>query len=180
MRYESKSTDDHKIEITPIYYFADSSNTITFYLEGFSSVSGDGNNNWGDTPYVYPFYGSLGGYQNSFGVYPGQPFVCVDGKYSTQLPITSNAIYSNTNDGTKIKGVTVSNGYADHVHRNLHFTKWQELGGGGAGDDQYHMQTYDFDDFYKIYTEKRDSNGNLASSIILRIKNETTRYNRNT
>ena len=169
-----------KIEITPIYYFADSSNTITFYLEGFSSVSGDGNNNWGDTPYVYPFYGSLSGYQNSFGVYPGQPFVCVDGKYSTQLPITSNAIYSNTNDGTKIKGVTVSNGYADHVHRNLHFTKWQELGGGGAGDDQYHMQTYDFDDFYKIYTEKRDSNGNLASSIILRIKNETTRYNRNT
>lgn len=164
------------IEITPIYYLANNSNTITFYLEGYDSVKA----NWGDTPFVYPFYGSLDGYQNSFGVYPGQPFVYVDGKYSTEIPITSSAIYSTTNDGTTIKGITVSNGYADHVHRNLHYTTWQKLGDGGTGDDQYHMQTYDYDDFYKIYNEKRDSNGNRASSIILRIKNETTTNNRDT
>ena len=164
------------IEITPIYYFIDSSNTITFYLEGYSSVSGE----WGDTPFVYPFYGSLTGYQNSFGTYPGQPFVYVDGKYSTQIPITSSAISSNTYDGTIIKGITVSNGYADHVHRNLHYTTWQTMGQGGKGDDQFHMQTYDYDDFYKIYNEKRDSHGNRPNSIILRMKNETTRNNRDT
>lgn len=166
---------DHTIEITPIYYFADNSNCITFYLEGFDAVKAQ----WGDTPFVYPFYGSLSGYQNSFGVYPGQPFVYVDGKYSTQIPLTSDAIYSGANDGTTIKGVTVSNGYADHVHRNLHYTTWQTLGSGGDGDDQYHMQTYDFDDFYKIYNEKRDAKGNVASSIILRLKNKIVSNNRN-
>ena len=170
----ASTTSSTKIEITPIYYLVDNSNTITFYLEGFDSTL-QTTGGWGHTPYAYPFYGSLSGYQNSFGAYPGQPMVYVDGKYSMEIPITSNAIYSHTYDGTIIKGITVNNGYADHVHRNLVYG-WTT--GTDTGDDNKHMQTYDFDDFYKIYNEKRDSQGNRPNAIILRIKNKTTYYNR--
>lgn len=168
-------TSSTKIEITPIYYLVNNANTITFYLEGFDEAL-QTTGGWGNTPYCYPFYGSLSGYQNSFGAYPGQPMVFVDGKYSIEIPITSKAISSDTYDGTIIKGVTVNNGYADHVHRNLVYG-WTTASGDTANDNT-HMQTYDYDDFYKIYNEKRDSQGNKPNSIILRIKNETTYYNR--
>ncbi len=163
-----------KFEITPIYYFANNTNSITFYLEGYDKPLQD--DGWGNTPYCYPFYGNLSGYQNSFGVYPGQPMVYVDGKYSMAVPITSNAIFDSAKNGTIIKGVTVNNGYADHVHRNLIYN-W-DTKSGDEGNDETHRQTYDFDDFYKIYNEKRDSNGNKPNAIILRIKRDTTRYNR--
>lgn len=177
MYYTIPSSADagEKFEITPIYYFADDSNCITFYLEGFDKTLQDAG--WGSTPYAFPFYGNLSGYQDSFGVYPGQPMVYVNGKYSMEIPITSVGIYSSTNDGTIIKGVTVSNGYADHVHRNLVYdwnTKSDDI-----DNDETHTQTYDFDDFYKIYNEKRDSQGNRPNAIIMRMKRETTRYNRN-
>lgn len=168
-------TSSTKIEITPIYYLVNNANTITFYLEGFDEAL-QTTGGWGNTPYCYPFYGALSGYQNSFGAYPGQPMVFVDGKYSIEIPITSKAISSATYDGTIIKGVTVNNGYADHVHRNLVYG-WTTASGDTANDNT-HMQTYDYDDFYKIYNEKRDSQGNKPNSIILRIKNETTYYNR--
>ena len=168
-------TSSTKIEITPIYYLVNNANTITFYLEGFDEAL-QTTGGWGNTPYCYPFYGALSGYQNSFGAYPGQPMVFVDGKYSIEIPITSKAISSDTYDGTIIKGVTVNNGYADHVHRNLVYG-WTTASGDTANDNT-HMQTYDYDDFYKIYNEKRDSQGNKPNSIILRIKNETTYYNR--
>ncbi len=171
----ANSAANTKFEITPIYYFTDSSNCITFYLEGFDDKM-QNEAGWGNTPYAFPFYGDIYGYQDSFGVYPGQPMVYVDGKYSMDIPINSKAIYSTTNDGTKIKGVTVSNGYADHVHKNLIYG-WTT--GTDVGDDNKHMQTYDFDDFYKIYNEKRDSQGNKPNSIIMRLKRETTAYNRN-
>lgn len=167
-------TTETKFEITPIYYLVNNSNCLTFYLENFESVK----STWGNTPYAYPFYGDIDGYRNSFGVYPGQPFVYVDGKYSIEIPLASVGIADSTKDGTKIKGVTVHNGYADHVHKNLIYN-WTTAT-GDTGNDKDHMQTYDFDDFYKIYNEKRDSQGNKPNAIFMRLKRETTTYNRNT
>ena len=160
------------IEITPIYYTQSKTNVVTFYLEGFTDVQ----SKWGNTPYVYPFYGDRSGYQNNFGTYPGQPMVNVSGQYSIEIPINNSPIYvSATSD--KVKGITISNGYADHVHRNLVYG-WKT--GTDVNDDKDHMQTYDFDDFYKIYEERLDAGNNHPNAIFFRIKEETTKYNRST
>ena len=162
------------IEITPIYYLKSPDTAVTFYLEGYSDVEAK----WGNTPYVYPFYGNLSGYQNTFGVYPGQPMVNVNGQYSTQIPINTTAIDTSKQPATtKVKGITISNGYADHVHRNLVYG-WTT--GTDVNDDKDHMQTYDYDDFDKIYEERLDSNSKHPNAIFFRIKEETNKYNRST
>ena len=77
--------DSSSIEITPIYYLKsdyktdNGITTVTFYLEGYNTIT----EKWGDTPYIYPFYGNLNNVDNSFGVYPGQPMVFATGQYST-------------------------------------------------------------------------------------------------
>ena len=162
------------VEITPIYYLQSKTDTVTFYIEGYTDVQ----SKWGNTPYAYPFYGNLSGYQNTFGAYPGQPVVNVGGQMSIEIPIKSNAIYDGTNNGTYIKGITVNNGYADHVHRNLVYD-WSTAT-GNVGNDKDHMQTYDFDDFYKIYAERTDGTGNHPNQIFFRFREETKTYNRYT
>ena len=160
--------EEDYLEITPIYYLRSTTDTITFYLEGYNTVV----EKWGNTPYIYPFYGNLNNVANSFGVYPGQPMVYAEGKYSTQIPLKDIPI-SGDSTNTAIKGITINNGYADHVHRNMIY-KWTD-----HDNDAEHKQTYDYDDFYKIYNECL-KNGQRPNSIIFRIQDETTTYNRNT
>ncbi|WP_316607283.1 glycogen-binding domain-containing protein [uncultured Ruminococcus sp.] len=161
------------LEITPIYYLRNTTGTITFYLEGYNTVV----EKWGNTPYIYPFYGNLNNVSNSFGVYPGQPMVYAEGKYSTQIPLKDIPIIG-ASTNTPIKGITINNGYADHVHRNMIY-KWTD-----HDNDQEHKQTYDYDDFYKIYeeclTNAAGESAGHPNSIIFRIIDETDTYNRNT
>lgn len=172
-------TEANYLEITPIYYLQDTSNCITFYLEGFDEkIQSTGG--WGNTPYIYPFYGNNDNVDNSFGCYPGQPMVYADGKYSIEIPMKNLLIDSGRtkHNQTDIKGITISNGYADHVHRNLIYS-WT-----AHDNDADHKQTYDYDDFYKIYKEcTKNSNGtetDAPNSIIFRIMDESSTYNRST
>ena len=157
---------DGYIEITPIYYLVDNSDTVTFYLEGYSDVE----STWGNTPYAYPFYGSLYDKDNAYGVYPGQPFLNLDGKYSIEIPITNVPLSGDNGDNNAnlipVKGVTVSNGHSDKIH--------QEVTGIAS-----EMQTYDSDGFYKAYNELRDSNGDAPNGLYLTIE-KTTNTNRET
>ena len=159
------------LEITPIYYLRDSYKTtnevttVTYYLEGFSDEL---KAEWGDSVYAYPFYGDLYAPNNSFGAYPGQPFLYTDGKYSTEITI-DNVPIINTKGSTKVKGVTLNNGYNDEVHKTIN--NWS------AATDE--CQTYDSDGFYKIYNEVR-SGGESPNAIYQRIKLETATNNRNT
>lgn len=148
---------DSYIEITPIFYILPTAlpsgnSTVTFYLEGFSSDLG-----WGDTPYAYPFYGSLGGIDNSFGAYPGQPFLYTDGRYSIEIPV-KNINLSSFSGSTNATGVTVNNGKSDYVH---------QLAAGITTE----YQTYDSDGFFKAYNELRDSNSQPPNALYFAIKN---------
>lgn len=127
---------DNYVEITPIYYLNDSSNTKELKVEGFdANVQSTG---WGNTLAVYPYYNGKSSTQNAFGGYPGQPFVFYGGKYYIQIPIT----HDGTDSGAEIRGLTLSNNYWDSRHKALDSTL----------DD--HRQTYDYDDFFKLYREK--------------------------
>ena len=143
--YTVKPSDTY-LEVTPIYYLKDSSDTTTFYIESFNdTVKGAG---WGETLYVYPFYTNpsktnvdvAGGY-NAFGSYPGQPVINYGGKYYAQIPKShytkdeQNAYCTST-----IEGVVISNGYYDTIHTELN-----EYTGVSS-----HKQTYDFKDFFTI------------------------------
>ena len=92
---------------------------------------------------------------NAYGAYPGTAMVFENGLYEIQLPVTNIDLVGSisggaTEDGANIKGITINNGYYDLIHRAE--MGWSDL------DDQYHMQTYDFDDFHKIYEEKNPTN----------------------
>lgn len=166
--------DSSSIEITPIYYLLSSFKTskgittVTFYLEGYNTIT----EKWGDTPYIYPFYGNLNNVDNSFGVYPGQPMVYANGQYSVEVPVNKNVPIAKEPGDTVVKGITINNGYADHVHRNLVY-KWSD-----HDNDQEHKQTYDYDDFYKIYEECLKNGSEHPNSIIFRIQDEETVFNR--
>ena len=164
------------LEITPIYYLTNTYKTtnnietVTYYMEGFDSTI---QNLWGDTIYAYPFYGTLGDTSNTFGAYPGQPFVNIDGKYGIEIPVNKNVPVGTDDPGsTLIKGVTVNCGSFDYVHNLIN----------GFSHD---YQTYDSDGFYKIYTEKAEQNptNNLSekpNNIIQTFKYRNTTNNRNT
>ena len=166
--------DSAKIEITPIYYLlssyktANEIQTVTFLLEGYNTII----EKWGDTPYIYPFYGDLNNVDNSFGVYPGQPMVYAAGQYSVEVPVNKNVPIAKEPSSTVVKGITISNGYADHVHRNLVY-QWSD-----HDNDFEHKQTYDYDDFYKIYEECLKNGTEHPNSIIFRIQDEETVFNR--
>lgn len=127
-------TEDTKIEITPIIYKFGESRT-RFYIDGFDNVPET--EGWGKTIYVYPFYGNLDGKDNSYKAYPGQAVITDGGKRYIDIPDTVGS--------TAIKGVTMSNGYWDTVHRAIE--------GWPNDNSAYHKQTYDYDDFYKIKQE---------------------------
>ena len=145
-KYTVSPTDKY-LEITPIYFLRDDSETTIFYLDSFKSSLKDAG--WGETLYAYPFYTDpdvsdddvSGGY-NAFGSYPGQPVINSGGKYYIQVPL---AYYTtDENSHTKVctvEGVVISNGYYDKVHHD-------KLGNFTGVKD--HRQTYDFKDFYTI------------------------------
>ena len=152
---------EEMLEITPIFFIkkAYAYNTATFYLNGYEDIISEG---WGNTLFIYPFYkyyvsGSDGtktqyeGQAENFGGYPGQPVINYGGQLYTQIPLTNDGSPKGYNYGSEnntenpIKGVTINNGYFDTVHKTYcEFVR-------------SHKQTYDYDDFAKIYNEKKDT-----------------------
>ncbi len=133
------------LEVTPVYFLKDESDTVTFKVEGFDdTVQKTGK--WGTTIYAYPFYAQeLEGFEQAFYAYPGQPVIEDNGKYYTQIPIHN----TNPSDSssTVVRGITLSNGYLDDVHQKCE-----------SSVVTAHKQTYDYDDFFKIYNEKKPDN----------------------
>ena len=139
----TKLTDT--IEVTPVYFYRTSTDTETvrFYVTGFDDTV---KKDWGNTIAVYPYYSGTGG--NVFSNYPGQPMLVSGGRYYVDLPIKYN-------NGT-IAGVTLNNYYFDDVHKNL------------VSDNR---QTYDYNDFLKIYEQKIEgSTGRKSQEIIFSFK----------
>lgn len=134
---------DKFIEITPIYYYIDDTDTVTFYVEDFDETV---QAKWGNTIAVQAWYnggideakGEEGKFdsltKNALGGYPGQPLVYEGGKYSMQIPK-----YLNGNKTNKVSGITLNNYIWDDIH-SLNFKD-------KINDN---CQTYDYDDFYKL------------------------------
>ena len=146
-------TNGHVVEINPIYYLKDNTNTKTFYIEGYE---GELQENWGTTLAVYPYYEGKSNAANAFGGYPGQPMLFYGGKYQMEIPLTVDG----TSTGAQVKGLTLHNAYWDLLHRSL-----------DKKCDDNHRQTYDYDDFYKLYKEK------TTDSIIFWFKYRTQNDN---
>ncbi|HJI61200.1 MAG TPA: hypothetical protein OIM34_04605 [Ruminococcus bromii] len=140
----TKLTDT--IEVTPVYFYRTSpdTETVRFYVTGFDDTV---KKDWGNTIAVYPYYsGGTGG--DVFSKYPGQPMLMSGGRYYVDLPITYK-------DGT-IAGVTLNNFYYDAVHMEL------------VSDNR---QTYDYNDFLKIYEQKiKGSTERKSQEIIFSFK----------
>lgn len=161
---------DKFIEITPIYYYIDDTDTVTFYVEGFDETV---QKKWGNTVAVQAWYTngvdeekdedgdgvSEGAYnspnKNALGGYPGQPLVYEGGKYSMQIPKYLNGDVKN-----KVSGITLNNYIWDSIH-------------SGNFKDQINdnCQTYDYDDFYKL------SETNDVDNIIFDFRYRTTKDN---
>ena len=129
--------DGKTIEVTPIYYMKDNTNCKTFYIDGYD---GTVQNAWGNMLCVYPYYENKSNSANAFGGYPGQPMLFWGGKYQMEIPLTVDG----TASGASVKGLTLHNSYWDLLHRSLDI----------RCNDRNHAQTYDYDDFYKLYKEK--------------------------
>lgn len=130
-----------RIEITPIYYYIDDTDTVTFYVEGFDETV---QAKWGNTVAVQAWYtngvekdefNSLT--KNALGGYPGQPLVYEGGKYSMQIPK-----YLNGNKANTVSGITLNNYFWDDIHKQS-FSNTKD-------DSEFNCQTYDYDDFYKL------------------------------
>lgn len=170
-----EDTEITKFEITPIYYLKDTEANpiVTYRVTGFTDelkAVGAGKPGWGDTLYTYPFYGKLGGQNNAFGAYPGQPMVYYKGQYQMQIPVKSTAwdpyeASASTVNNTTVSGVTMSNGYWDSVHKQI-------MGYGDNSTSADHVQTYDYGDFYKIFNEKKPVN-----NIVFDFKYRTAKHN---
>ena len=141
----TKLTDT--IEVTPVYFYKTSADTETvrFYVTGFDDTV---KKDWGNTIAVYPYYS--GGTGDVFSNYPGQPMLVSGGRCYVDLPITYN--------GGRIAGVTLNNYYYDDVHMGL----VSSLG---------NRQTYDYNDFLKIYEQKiKGSTERKSQEIIFSFK----------
>lgn len=142
----TKLTD--KIEVTPVYFYRTSPNTETvrFYVTGFDDTV---KKDWGNTIAVYPYYsGGTGG--DVFSNYPGQPMLVSGGRCYVDLPIKYK--------GGTIAGVTLNNYFYDDVHNGL----VSSLG---------NRQTYDYNDFLKIYEQKiKGSTERKSQEIIFSFK----------
>lgn len=139
-----------KIEITPVYFATDSSNCVTFYVEGFdSTVQGT----WGNTIACYPYYSGAADSANAFSCYPGQPMLYKDGKYFIQVPRTFNE--------KEVVGMTLNNYIWDDVHKTI--------------CNKSNAQTYDYDDFVRI-ADKHEDGKYIADNIIFSFKFRT-KYN---
>lgn len=132
---------DKFIEITPIYYYIDDTDTVTFYVEGFDETV---QAKWGNTVAVQAWYtngeekdefNSLT--KNALGGYPGQPLVYEGGKYSMQIPKYLNGTKANT-----VSGITLNNYFWDDIHKQSFSDQ--------SNKSEFNCQTYDYDDFYKL------------------------------
>lgn len=145
--------DGTNFEITPVYFLKDSSNCVTFYVEGFDGAVQE---SWGNTIACYPYYEGQSGTtnNNAFGEYPGQPLLYEGGKYYTQIPksITLNG------DDKKIVGMTLNNFALESVH-------------GAISTIKENKQSYDYDDFVRI------ANNNYGNNIIYTFKYSTVKDN---
>lgn len=137
----TKLTDT--IEVTPVYFYKTSADveTVRFYVTGFDDTV---KKDWGNTIAIYPYYSGTDG--DVFSKYPGQPMLVSGGRYYVDLPITYK-------DGT-IAGVTLNNFYYDAVHMDL----VSSLG---------NRQTYDYNDFLKIYEQKISGSTERKSQEII-------------
>lgn len=157
-----------RIEITPIYYYIDDTDTVTFYVESFDKTVQD---KWGNTVAVQAWYAngeekeqfekaefnSLT--KNALGGYPGQPLVYEGGKYSMQIPK-----YLNGNKTLTVKGITLNNYFWDDIHKQSFSDK--------SDKSESNCQTYDYDDFYKL-SETAD-----VDNIIFDFRYRTTTDNK--
>ncbi len=134
---QNATTGGKVVEVTPIYYMKDNTNCKTFYIDGYD---GTVQNAWGNMLCVYPYYEGMSNKDNAFGGYPGQPMLLWGGKYQMEIPLTVDG----TATGASVKGLTLHNGYWDLLHRSIDI----------RCNARNHAQTYDYDDFYKLYKEK--------------------------
>ncbi|WP_302601901.1 hypothetical protein [uncultured Ruminococcus sp.] len=148
-----------RIEITPIYYYIDDTDTVTFYVEGFDETV---QAKWGNTVAVQAWYtngeekdefNSLT--KNALGGYPGQPLVYEGGKYSMQIPK-----YLNGNKANMVSGITLNNYFWDDIHKQSFSDQ--------SNKSESNCQTYDYDDFYK-FSETAD-----VDNIIFDFRYRTT------
>lgn len=152
-----------RIEITPIYYYIEEKDTVTFYVEDFDETV---QAKWGNTIAVQAWYknGVEGGEsgsdtKNALGGYPGQPLVYEGGKYSMQIPK-----YLNDNPDNTVQGITLNNYFWDDIHKK----SFKDQG----DKSESNCQTYDYDDFYKL------SETNDADNIIFDFRYKTTTDNK--
>lgn len=138
----TKLTDT--IEVTPVYFYKTSADTETvrFYVTGFDDTV---KKDWGNTIAVYPYY-SGGTSGDVFSNYPGQPMLVSGGRCYVDLPIKYK--------GGTIAGVTLNNYFYDDVHMGL----VSSLG---------NRQTYDYNDFLKIYEQKISGSTERKSQEII-------------
>lgn len=137
----TKLTDT--IEVTPVYFYQTSADveTVRFYVTGFDDTV---KKDWGNTIAIYPYYSGTDG--DVFSKYPGQPMLVSGGRCYVDLPIKYN--------GGTIAGVTLNNFYYDAVHMDL----VSSLG---------NRQTYDYNDFLKIYEQKISGSTERKSQEII-------------
>lgn len=126
------------LEVTPVYFYADNNDTITFYVKGFNDKVAK---QWGNTVAAHFWY--TGGNEislptaedkNALGGYPGQPLLNEGGFYYVQVPK-----HLNGDTAKPVIGVTLNNYVWDDIHGGLV--------SGGTGNN---CQTYDFKDFVKL------------------------------
>ena len=153
---QNATTAGKTVEVTPIYYMKDNTNCKTFYIDGYD---GTVQNAWGNMLAVYPYYEGKSNKDNAFGGYPGQPMLLWGGKYQMEIPLTVDG----TASGASVKGLTLHNGYWDLLHRSIDI----------RCNARNHAQTYDYDDFYKLYKEKN------PDTIIFDFKYRTAEDNYN-
>ena len=134
---QNATKDGKSVEVTPIYYMKDNTNCKTFYIDGYD---GEVQSAWGNLLCVYPYYEGIKEKGNAFGGYPGQPMLFWGGKYQMEIPLTVDG----TANGASVKGLTLHNAFWDLLHRSIDI----------RCNARNHAQTYDYDDFYKLYKEK--------------------------
>ena len=122
--------EDSVIEITPIYYKKETvkGDNIRFIVDGFDGTVKE---NWDGNLACYA-YGSND--SEPFGYYPGQPMVCIGGRYMAELPRNNN----------QTTGITLNNYVWDYTHAYYH------LNNNDTSDDNikaHNRQTYDYNEF---------------------------------
>lgn len=143
------------LEVTPVYFYADNNDTITFYVKGFNDKVAE---QWGNTVAAHFWYknGSetsapTADDKNALGGYPGQPLLNEGGFYYVQVPK-----HLNGDTAKPVIGVTLNNYVWDDIHGGLV--------SGGTGNN---CQTYDFKDFVRL---SELTGANAVDNIIFEFK----------